>query len=87
VDVYLEMCMCGQAVSGYPFYSCTSCREEGGFDEVLVSAVQKLGASNIKLSHDRSRQTLLVLQWVEAHIISRQHKKVVRLSALCTGRL
>jgi hypothetical protein len=87
VNVYLEVCVYGQAVSGYPFYSCTSCRKESGFDEVLVSAVQKLGYSNIKLSHDRPRQALLVLQWVEAHIISRQRKKVVRLSALCTGRL
>ena len=58
-------------LSGYPFCSCTSCRKEHGFAELLVSVVQKLGYSNIKLSHDRSGQALSA-QGVEARINSRQ---------------
>jgi len=53
------------------FYSCTSCRKEHGFAEVLVSVVQKLGCSNIKLYRDRSGQALSA-QGVEARINSRQ---------------
>ena len=72
--------------SGYPFYSCTSCRKEHGFAEVLVSVVQKLGYSNMKLSRDRSGQALSA-QGVEARINSRQSaqkggKFVIRIHRL-----
>ena len=71
-------------LSGYPFCSCTSCRKEHDFAEVLVSVVQRVGCSNVKLSHDRP----LLLRGLRLGLfLDSQHMKVVSLSALCTGCL